>query len=50
MAKVAVGADYTYSFAKETTFGTAVAANMTLLATEGFTVNHDLKSHQVNRA
>jgi len=49
-AKVAVGADYRYWFAKETTFGTAVAANVTFIPTEGFVINRDLKSHVIPRA
>jgi len=50
MAKIGVGADYVYWFARETTFGTAVAASPTLIPTEGFTINHDYKSHIVPRA
>ena len=50
MAKIAVGADYLYWFRKEVVFGTATASDVVAIPTEGFTINHDYKSHQIPRA
>lgn len=48
-AKV-VGLDYTYLYKQETAFGTALTSGMTVIPTEELVINHDVKSHLLNRA
>jgi hypothetical protein len=50
MSKIAVGKDYVYAFKRESTFGTADVADMTIIPTESMEINHDYKSHSIPRA
>lgn len=50
MAAVLVGADYTYTYRRETAFGTAVLTSGVQIPTEELTIDHAPVAHSVQRA